>query len=64
MIETECPNYGSVIIIPSSCKMYECVCGKQYKIIIRKDETSRTVTTRVRNTPECEETFGDFVQRR
>jgi len=40
MISTLCPHCGHKIIIPNSVAHYICICGKEYKIIV-KDESPR-----------------------
>jgi len=41
MIETVCPYCGHKIKIPKSVIHYVCICGKEFKIIIVKNENSR-----------------------
>lgn len=42
MIKTKCPRCGHIIIIPKSVKQYTCVCGKEFKITIIKNEPAPT----------------------
>jgi len=49
MYEAECPNCGHKIILPKSCIIYVCICGKEYRVIIKNDENGKSKTTKETN---------------
>lgn len=38
-VTAKCPHCGHKIVIPDSVKIYVCICGKEYKIIIVHENT-------------------------
>jgi len=41
MLTGKCPNCGHEVEIPSSVRMYECLCGKVYEIKVLEEEVSK-----------------------